>query len=307
MYIKKKQYVLHPEEIVRGAVYVELITRYRYLSKHIDFEVAVPRRTPSDFADIVVYNKNEENIPYIVIEVKKDGITPPEYLQSIEQAFGNANSLRVKYCMAISGTVRTVFNVAEFPSTERKKNVVADIPVNYGKEIEYLYQKEHPTNEIKIVNLEELLKKFDQCHNILWENGKRNPAEAFDEMSKLMFAKIYDERFLTHRNNYYGFQLGTHESAKDVALRIKDIYKRANIKDDDVFKEAIKVDNSIIYNIVQILQGISLHETDLDAKGLAFEKFLGGVFRGQMGQYFTPRQIVRFIVDMMKPILKMML
>ena len=120
-------------------------------------------------------------------------------------------------------------------------------------------------------------------------------------MSKLMFAKIYDERFLTSRNSYYGFQLGTHESAKDVGLRIKDIYKRANIKDDDVFKEQINVDNAIIYNIVQILQGISLHETDLDAKGLAFEKFLGGVFRGQMGQYFTPRQIVRFIVDMMKP------
>ena len=152
--------------------------------------------------------------------------------------------------MAISGTIRTAFNVSEFASTERIKNAIADIPINYGKEPKYLYQKEHPKNEIKIINLEELLKKFDQCHNILWEDGKRNPAEAFDEMSKLMFAKTYDERFLPSRNSYYGFQLGTHESAKDVVLGINDIYKRANIKDDDVFKESIKVDNAVIYNIV---------------------------------------------------------
>lgn len=40
-------------------------------------------------------------------------------------------------------------------------------------------------------------------------------------------------------------------------------------------------------------------ETDLDSKGRAFETFMGSFFRGNFGQYFTPREIVKFIVDVL--------
>ena len=49
------------------------------------------------------------------------------------------------------------------------------------------------------------------------------------------------------------------------------------------------------------LQGINLNKTDLDVKGIAFERFLGSYFRGDMGQYFTPRELVEFIIKMIKP------
>lgn len=83
-----------PEETVRAESYVQLVEVYGYDPKRIDFEVIVPRRTPSDLADIVVYSNDEMTEPYIVVECKKETATDAEYKQAIEQGFGNANSLR---------------------------------------------------------------------------------------------------------------------------------------------------------------------------------------------------------------------
>ena len=58
-----------------------------------------------------------------------------------------------------------------------------------------------------------------------------------------------------------------------------------------------------IANVVRRLQNISLSHTDPDAKGRAFEQFLGEVFRGRLGQYFTRREIVAFLVDMVQPVI----
>jgi type I restriction enzyme M protein len=52
-----------------------------------------------------------------------------------------------------------------------------------------------------------------------------------------------------------------------------------------------------LQTVVGYLAGTNLHETDLDSKGRAFETFMTGFFRGEFGQYFTPRKIVQFIVD----------
>ncbi|HDQ15946.1 MAG TPA: restriction endonuclease subunit M, partial [Bacteroidetes bacterium] len=290
-----------PEEKVRASFYIELIQKYKYLEKRLDTEVVVPRRTPSDSADLVVYEDDEQKKPYIVVECKKDGISQSEINQSIEQAFGNANSLRAKYAIVVAGNVRIAFDVAGFNPQERDKNIISDIPIRYGKITKYKYKKGDETWDLQPADLKALQDKFQQCHDILWEGGKRNPAEAFDEMSKLMFCKIQDERFVTEIDEYYKFQIGTHESVKEVADRIIKIYKDAQLKQEDVFEQPIKASDEVIYSIVEKLQSISLVKTDLDAKGKAFEKFLDRVFKGSMGQYFTPRTIVEFMVNMLEP------
>ena len=50
---------------------------------------------------------------------------------------------------------------------------------------------------------------------------------------------------------------------------------------------------------VSHLEGINFNATDLDTKGVAFEQFLDGFFKGDFGQYFTPREIIRFCVEML--------
>jgi type I restriction enzyme M protein len=290
-----------PEEKTRASFYVELVEKYKYPPNQLGLEVIVPRRKPEDKADIVVYEDEERKRPYIVVECKKDGISKAEINQAVEQTFGNANSLRAKYAILVAGNVRIAFDVAGFKPSEREKNIIADIPIRYGKVIQFKYKKGDPDWDPREADRNEVLAKFQQCHDILWEGGKRNPAEAFDEMSKLMFCKIHDERFITKIGEHYRFQIGTHENIQEVVDRVKEIYGDAQDREPGVFTEPIKAEDPLIYSVVEILQGVSLSKTDLDAKGVAFEHFLGKIFRGEMGQYFTPRTIVEFMVEMLNP------
>ena len=49
------------------------------------------------------------------------------------------------------------------------------------------------------------------------------------------------------------------------------------------------------------LEGISLDRTELDTKGVAFEEFMGSFFKGDFGQYFTPRELIAFCVAVLNP------
>ena len=290
------------EEKVRAKYYVELIERYQYPENRIDMEVTVPRRTPSDRADIVIFQDDAKIDPYIIIECKKDGISELEFEQAIEQAFGNCNSLLGHYTGVIAGNTRRFFNAKDFGSMERDRNVIADIPVAYNRKVEeWRYKKNDPDWDIQAVGRDELTRVLGKCHDTLWQSGKLAPTEAYDELAKLLFIKIQDEKQHRHDGEPYDFQIKTGEMPRSVATRIKGLYQEAKKSDREVFTEDVKVDDNPLFSVVNHLQGINLNKTDLDVKGIAFERFLGSYFRGDMGQYFTPRELVEFIIKMIKP------
>lgn len=292
-----------PEEKIRASYFVELITDYLYSPDRIEIEVTVPRRTPEDHADIVIYEDDEKKKPYLVVECKKDGISDAEYKQAIEQAFGNANSLRSQYAIVVAGNTRTAFDVSGFKPSEREKNVIADIPVKYGKAPKYRYIKGDTKNDLRIISKEDLIITLAKAHDTIWQGGKLSPTTAFDEVAKLLFCKLQDEkeRTLTKKGDAYKFQIGTHEDSVTIFNRINDIYQYAKQKDAEVFKEDIKLESKIVYSVVEHLQGINFSKTDLDTKGVAFERFMEDFFKGKMGQFFTPREIIRFCVNMIDP------
>lgn len=290
----------NPEEKVRAAYFVELVLDYKYPKKKIDFEVLVPRRTPEDRADIVVFEDDECKKPYLVVECKKDGITDAEFNQAIEQAFGNSNSLRAEYATVIAGNTRTAFNVAGFKPSERDKNRIADIPIKYGKAPKYKFIKGEKAKELKIVSRDDLIRALEKCHDTVWQGGKLAPTTAFDEVSKLLFCKLRDEKY-TPKGKRYDFQIGSNETPYEVFNRVNSIYAMARKEDEDVFREEILLEPKIVYNVVEHLQELSINKIDLDSKGIAFEKFMQDFFRGRMGQFFTPRPIVDFAVRMMDP------
>ena len=300
---KKNYNYKDPEEKIRANVFIRLVLDYGYDIEDIDFEVIVPRRTPEDLADIVVYKKGNDKQPYLVVECKKDGISDSQFEQAIEQVFGNANSLRAKYAWVVAGNTETAFDIDNFDSMEREKNVISQIPVSYGKTPEFRFKKEkkglkESKNSLKIVSREELIKTLEKCHDTVWQGGKLNPSDAFDEVSKILFCKLQDEK-KTKVDGFYKFQVGTHEKATNVAQRIHGLYKEGKEQDPNVFSEDIKLENDIIYKTVEHLQSININKTDLDSKGVAFERFMGDFFKGKMGQYFTPRNIVDFCVKML--------
>ena len=300
---KKNYNYKDPEEKIRANVFIRLVLDYGYNAEDIDFEVTVPRRTPEDLADIVVYKKGNDKQPYLVVECKKDGISDSQFEQAIEQVFGNANSLRAKYAWVVAGNTETAFDIDNFDSMEREKNVISQIPVSYGQAPKYRFKKEKKSskenrNSLKIVSREELIKTLEKCHDTVWQGGKLNPSDAFDEVSKILFCKLQDEK-KTAVSEFYKFQVGTHEESSDIAERIHGIYKEGKEQDPNVFSENIKLEDDIIYKTVEHLQSININKTDLDSKGVAFERFMGDFFKGKMGQYFTPRNIVDFCVKML--------
>ena len=297
----KKYRFTDPEEQVRARYYVELIERYQYPENRIDLEVTVPGRTPFVLADIVVFRDNDKKNPFIVVECKKDEISEAEFGQAIQQGFGNCNALRGHYAAVIAGNTRRFFNVKDFESQERDRNVIADIPVGYGEVQRWRYKKDDPDWDLQVVENAELTRVLGKCHDTLWQGGKLAPTDAFDELSKILFIKIRDEKKLRAKGDPYDFQIKTRETPKSVADRIKVLYQEAKIRDPEVFTEDVKVDDNPLFSVVNHLQSINLNQTDLDVKGIAFERLLGSYFKGDMGQYFTPRELVQFIIKMVEP------
>ena len=297
----KKYKFTDPEEEVRAKYYVELIERYQYSENQIDLEVTVPRRTPSDRADIVIFQDDAKTKPYIVIECKKDDTSELKFEQAIEQAFGNCNSLSGHYTGVVAGNTRRFFNVKDCGAMERLQNVIADIPVRDGKVQEWRFKRNDPDWDLQVVGKGELTRVLGKCHDTLWQGGKLAPTDAFDELSKILFIKIRDEKKARHEGEPYDFQIKTGETPKSVTNRIKGLYQEAKAHDSEVFTEDVKVDDDVVFAVIGHLQRINLNKTDLDVKGVAFEVFLGDYFKGKMGQYFTPRELVEFIIKMIEP------
>ena len=297
----KKYRFTNPEEQVRAKFYVELIEHFQYSENRIDLEVTVPRRTPSDRADIVVFQDDEKKNPFIVVECKKEGVSEAEFNQAIEQAFGNCNSLGAYYTVVVAGNTRISHDVKNYEPGERTENIIADPPVGYGKVQEWRYLKGVPRSEPSVIERSELIRVLEKCHDTLWQGGKFAPTQAFDELAKILFIKIRDEKKARRDGEPYDFQIKTHEKPASVANRINALYQEAKAQDPEVFTENIEVDANRLFSVVSHLQGISLNQTDLDVKGIAFERFLGNFFKGEIGQFFTPREVVEFMVDMVTP------
>src|SRR3989338_2248296 len=294
-----KENLNDPEEKVRAEYYFDLLEKYHYPAKRVELETEMPARVPRFFADIVIYEDDAKKKPYIVVECKKDGISDAEFEQATKQAIGNARVLHAPFAICVAGNTRRAMETAEWNDKEPEKATITDIPISYGKIEEYRFKKGDPDWDLKTLDKSELKRALEKSHNTLWAGGKRNPTVAFDELCKIIFVKIRDEKRGRKTGEYYDFQIKTHEKAESVYKRLDAIYQEAKQKDPEVFKESLKIEPEELYTVVGHLQSISLNKTDLDVKGVAFEQFMEGFFKGISGQYFTPREIVSFAVRMM--------
>jgi type I restriction enzyme M protein len=291
-----------PEEWVRARSIAHLIISKNYPANRIKTEVVVPRRTPNDSADIVVYKDDRCTSPYLVVENKAAGQVKRAREQGIEQLFGNANSLRVPYGLYDEWDEHILFDVQNFPPTERRENVRGgrlEVPLLYGETPVYPFHAGERA-DIAPVQPAVLETKIRRSHSIIWAGGKRDPLLAFDEWSKLLFAKVVDERN-TPTGQPRGFQVGTHETVAAVANRVHRLFAQGCQDDPALFPPGTRINlpDRKIFDVVSTLQAVSLVGTDVDAVGSAFENFYGSIFRGQLGQYFTMRQIARFTVALL--------
>jgi type I restriction enzyme M protein len=122
------------------------------------------------------------------------------------------------------------------------------------------------------------------------------------QLINLIFCKIYDERF-KKPDEIVHFRAGIDEEADDVKARIEGVFEKVKKQYKDVIEvaDAITLDDNSLRYVVGELQNVCLIDCDRDAVGEAFEIFIGPSLKGGQGQFFTPRNVVKMIVDMIDP------
>lgn len=315
----KKRNYNNPEEKVQAEIFLTLILIYGYSEKRIKQFISVQIGSSTKEADIIVYSDDSCVETFIVVECKKEEITDQEFNIAVDQAYSYAVAEGAKYVWTSSRIKNQYYEVPE--NKPKSRIEIPDIPQFGVKKLApYKYVKggisqinidsgdsnilsEPLLNvrqkffELQEVTESELTKVFIQSHQALWGGGKRNPSVAFDELDKLIFCKIWDEKEHRVNGEPYQFQIFRDEDPEDLLKRIKSIYAIGEKEAPEVFKDGITLTAQETLTIVKYFQRINLNKTDLDSKGKAFETFMGSYFRGDFGQYFTPRPIVKFIVD----------
>jgi type I restriction enzyme M protein len=305
----KRRNFENPEEKVQAESFLSLVIDYKYPPERVRQFVSVQMGSETKEADIIVYDDALCLKPHIVVECKRQDVSELEYQRACDQCFSYAVAEGAKYVWTTSGLKDAYYEV---PTDKPKARVtVSDIPQFGIKKLavyKYAYgggstpegQKLKP---IEVVAQDELTARFKQAHQALWGGGELNPSEAFDELDKLIFCKIWDERKPRKKGDPYAFQVFAHDTDEqtnsNLLERVRALYEEGRKKDPEVFKDDIRLRANKVRAVVGYLQDINLSETDLDSKGRAFETFMGSFFRGDFGQYFTPRPIVNFIVDVL--------
>lgn len=314
----------NPEEKVQAETYCDLVLNYNYPVENIRQYVKVTVGSDIKEADIIVYNDSECKRPHIIVECKKEEITEQEFKQAVRQAYA--------YAFATAGTIKYIWVTSgikdEYYSFDKEvdsRESVTDIPqYKVAKLASYKFAKNGGITEdgqklapLYTVQESELTNRFKQAHQALWGGGELNPSEAFDELDKLIFCKIFDEKKKRKNGAPYDFQIikvepksrdkrdiekADKETSENLLKRLISLYEEGKLigerkNDTEIFREGIKLNATKARTVVSYLEGVDLLNTDLDSKGRAFETFMGSFFRGDFGQYFTPRNIVSFIVD----------
>lgn len=305
---KRRNYE-NPEEQVQAETFLRAVLIYKYPPKRIRHYVPVQMGSDTKEADLIIYDDDAQKSPLIVAECKHPDVSEMEFRRAVDQAFSYAVAEGAKYAW-VSSKLKDEYY--EIPAKRPKdRNAVPDIPQCGVSEVaKFKFALDGGTTKngqklfaLEAVSEDELTRRFKQAHQALWGGGELNPSEAFDELDKLIFCKLWDERKKRKPGEPYDFQIFTEitkeKTEKDLLDRLKKLYEEGRKKDPEVFKDDIRLAPAKARTVVSYLESVNLAETDLDSKGRAFETFMGSFFRGDFGQYFTPREIVKFVVDVL--------
>ena len=311
--LKDKWLVNKPEEQVRQTYICRLVDSYGYSLDQMAQELQVNNSQRGQGAargDIVIWRTKEDKLnnksALIVVECKAESVTihQEDYFQGYNYAawagadfFVTTNLKETRIFRVVKGELpKRLEEIADIPTAEKAQS---------KKEIDKLLQ------QTKSFTRDEFSKLLFKCHNIIRNNDKLSPEAAFDEISKILFIKIRYERdntgtqifsldnFKKARETYNSFK------SKDAPEFYQFLFEKTkeDFANDHLFEQndVIKIRENSFEQIVKELQIYNLSTTSDDVKGIAFEKFLGRTFRGELGQFFTPRTIVEFMVNVLDP------
>ena len=336
--VRDKDIQLKSEEVVRQLFATRLIYEYGYPKKRLAFEHAVNFGRQTKNADIVVFDKDRLEDPFIIVELKKP-------------KFKDGKSQLRSYCNATGAPIGVWTNGEQISHYNRKDpnyfEEITDIP-NADQSLEDILAERFTLRDLilrdKIANERKSLKDIvlEMEDEVLANAG----VDVFEEVFKLIFTKLYDE--FQSRNdkriiNYFlepvintrvhdeatpdsvggedygalkvavskisddGFRLmefrNTGQTDSELKNKIQGLFDGAKTEWPGVFQEGstFELTDSHLAICVSSLQDVKLFNSNLLVVDEAFEYLVNKSAKGEKGQYFTPRHVIDMCVQMLNP------
>lgn len=293
---RNKEILLTPEEIIRQLFLIKLTKQYQYPLSRITVEYAVRiGSTDTKRADIVIFDKDRPTIPYIIIELKH-----PKFQEGKEQL--------KSYCHA-TGSPMGVWSNGEQISYYHRIDPnyfedITDIP-NVSQTLAEIKNEKFTINDL--IKVDKLVHQKKSLKNLILEMENEVLANAgvdvFEEIFKLIFAKLYDEYLSgNYKNRLLEFR-NTGQTEKELKDKIEELLTQAIDKWQGVFNKNTKIALSYSHLAICVssLQDIKLFNSNLDIVDDAFEYLMNKSSKGEKGQFFTPRYVIDMAVKMMNP------
>lgn len=258
--------------------------------------------------DYVLYSGKT---PLIVIEAKKKG---SRIDAALEQGIGYARAIDAPLVFATDGVFCKAFHTtANRPPILNGEEV--DEFIRESLALRFLTTHEVNTVSPKVqYDRKELIRIFDEANNMLRGDGLRAGIERFGEFANILFLKLISENEQIKKEggtkSDFDFASCSWDSIKRIApsARIEyinnTVYSRLNkLYKTEIFTPLTIRDETILKEIMDKLDPLTLTDVDSDVKGDAFEYFLKAstATKNDLGEYFTPRHIVKTMVRLVNP------
>jgi type I restriction enzyme M protein len=312
------------EEFVRQWAVRQLLDVYGYpvewLGERLIIEEPVKMGSSSKEADVSLRNASRRTFLYVETVVR--GCSEPEFLEKERQ-------LETYLSATHTATIGLVTDGDRSRSLRKKIDpndfdYIPDVPAyGAGTAEKARLSRDIPDDgaTTRLTGLTPLThryeKKLFECHSVIRDIDGLHADEALDELSKVLYAKIHDERSVLKRavGTEFEFQTYGTSNPSDAASKIRELYEEARDTDigiyaqripgyersRGVFKAQIRLSDAAIYRVVELLQEFSLVDSPIDVKGRAFQQVLAPAIRAGMGQYFTPNEVVEMAVRIAAP------
>lgn len=292
------------KELMVEDFHQRLLIGYGYDSNQIDCNVMIQ---PNFRVDIAIWRtvnaKNEGKMPdvcvVVVCRAEHIRIHSEEYLGDYQSTGLNASVFFVAHNMKETRVFYldeshpgSVERFADFPKAQ---DVLTDVSLDTF------------VSKMRNCTKDSLLQAFSKCHNIIRNNDKLSPEAAFDEISKVMFIKMLyerkpDDELIFSKDKFERDERAWLKKNKGESYITYLFDKvKSQYQDDNLFDsiDMLRITRTSFLLILKALEVIDLYSMAEDVKGVAFESFLGKTFRGELGQFFTPRTIVNYMVDVL--------
>lgn len=290
-----KETVLKPEEAVRQLYLYKLIHEYGYPASRIEVEFPIHFGREVKRADIAIMDKDRPMVPYIIVELKK-----PKLSDGKEQLKSYCNATGAPIGVWTNGEQISYYNrkdpnyfepITNIPKVTEKLSDIINEKFTYEdlKKIDRISQQKR--------SLRSLIQEMED--EVLASAG----VDSFEEIFKLIFAKLYDELICERDSSAYLKFRNSGETDFELKEKIQGLFDDAKKKWEGIFTDESKIllSPSHLAVCVATLQDIKLFNNNLDVVDDAFEYLMSKAQKGEKGQYFTPRYVIDMCVKMMNP------